>query len=104
MLSGETDFSSLKHAKELLLNLLGEFNGKSKVVFEGDYKEDFSKRLLLLEHELDGTMRRVLSLSHADPSGGKRSLDYLKLIGEKENALIDKERKITNYEERLRMA
>jgi uncharacterized coiled-coil protein SlyX len=49
-------------------------------------------------------MRRVLSLSQADPSGGKRSLDYLKLIGEKENALIDKERKISNYEERLRMA
>ena len=60
--------------------------------------------MLLLEHELEGTMRRVLSLSQADPSGGRRSLDYLKLIGEKENALIDKERKIGNYEQRLRVA
>jgi hypothetical protein len=42
-------------------------------------------------------MRRVLNLSQADPAGSKRSLDYVKLIGEKENALIDKERKITNF-------
>jgi hypothetical protein len=97
VLSGETDFGTLKHTKELLLSLLGEFNGKSKVVFEGDYKEDFSKRLLLLEHELEGTMRRVLSLSQSDPTGGKRSLDYVKLLTQKENALVDKERKISNY-------
>lgn len=94
----------MKHAKDLLLSLLGEFNGKSKVVFEGDYKEDFSKRLLLLEHELEGTMRRVLNLSQADPAGGKRSLDYSKILSEKENALVDRERKISNYEERLRAA
>lgn len=67
------------------------------MVFEGEYKEDFSQRLMLLEHELEGTMRRVLNLSQADPAGSKRSLDYVKLIGEKENALIDKERKIANF-------
>jgi chromosome segregation ATPase len=59
---------------------------------------------LLLEHELEGTMRRVLNLNQSDPSGSKRSLDYAKLIGEKETALNDKERKIMNYEERLRLA
>jgi hypothetical protein len=38
VISGETDFSSLMHSKEILLTLLNEFNGKNKVVFEGDYK------------------------------------------------------------------
>jgi hypothetical protein len=104
VVSGDTDFSSLRHSKEILLSLLGEFNGKNRVVFEGEYKDDFSKRLMLLEHELDGTMRRVLNLSQTDPSGSKRSLDYAKLLNEKENALSDRERKISNYEERLRQA
>jgi|LakMenE01Jun11ns_1017448.scaffolds.fasta_scaffold4681967_1 hypothetical protein len=52
---------------------------------------------MLLEHELDGTMRRILNVSHADPTGSKRSLDYTKLLNEKENALVDKDRKILNY-------
>ena len=42
------------------MQLLGEFDTQGRVVFEGDYKEDFNRRLLLLEHELEGTMRRGL--------------------------------------------
>jgi len=42
-------------------------------------------------------MRRVLNVSQIDPSGSKRSLDYTKLLNEKENALYDRDRKISNY-------
>jgi hypothetical protein len=49
-------------------------------------------------------MRRTLNVNQSDPSGGKRSLDYTKLLNEKENALLDRDRKIMNYEERLKVA
>ena len=48
-------------------------------------------------------MRRVLNVSQTDPSGSKRSLDYNKLLNEKENVLSDRDRKISHYEERLRL-
>lgn len=39
-----------------------------------------------------------------DPNGGKRSLDYSKLLNEKENTLVERDKKIQNLEERLRRA
>ena len=48
------------------MQLLGEFDTQGRVVFEGDYKEDFNKRLMLLEHEIEGTMRRGLGVTEVD--------------------------------------
>ena len=68
----------------------------------GDQKEDFNKRLLLLEGEIDGLMKRRVNASTADSTG--RVLDYDLLMNEKENQLVELEKKIQNLEEKLRRA
>lgn len=66
----------------------------------GDQKEDFNKRLLLLEGEIDGLMKRKVNASTADSTG--RVLDYDLLMNEKENQLVELEKKIQNLEDKLR--
>ena len=52
----------------------------------GDQREDFNKRLLLLEGEIDGLLKRRVNVSTSDGTG--RVLDYDLLINEKENQLV----------------
>ena len=56
--------------------------------FEGEYKDNFEKRLMLLEHDFDGLTRRVLNLKYMYPTEGNRSLDYSKFITEKEDTIL----------------
>ena len=49
-------------------------------------------------------MRRRIEFSVRDQQGGIRTLDYGNLLNEKENQIIELERKIANLEERLRRA
>ena len=72
----------------------------NRFVMTGDQKEDFSKRLLLLEGEIDGLMKRKVNASTSDSTG--RVLDYDLLMNEKENQLVELEKKIQNLEDKLR--
>jgi len=66
----------------------------------GDQKEDFNKRLILLEGEIDGLMKRKVNASTSDSTG--RVLDYDLLMNEKENQLVELEKKIQNLEDKFR--
>lgn len=72
----------------------------NRFVMSGDQKEDFNKRLLLLEGEIDGLMKRKVNASTADSTG--RVLDYDLLMNEKETQLVELEKKIQNLEDKLR--
>ena len=41
VVSGDTDYSSLKNMKSIMMELIGEFNNKNRIVFEGEYKDNF---------------------------------------------------------------
>jgi len=75
--------------------------GGSKITFSGDKKDDFNKRLILLEGEIEGLMKRRIDFSSKN-ADGSRSLDYTGVLNEKENQLVELEKKINNLEERLR--
>lgn len=62
----------------------------------GEQREEFNKRLILLEGELDGLMKRKINVGGGDGSG--RVLDYDLLMNEKENQLVELEKKIENLE------
>ena len=101
VISGYADVDHLKNLKNVLLTLQGSWLQEgNRFVMSGDQKEDFNKRLLLLEGELDGLMKRRVNASTADSTG--RVLDYDLLMNEKENQLVELEKKIQNLEEKLR--
>lgn len=60
--------------------------------------------MLLLEHEIDGLLKRRIDFSVRDREGGHRVMDYTGLLNEKENQIVELEKKIQNLEERLRRA
>jgi hypothetical protein len=60
------------------------------------------RRLLLLEHEIEGLLKRRISFSVKDQEGGHRTMDYTGILNEKENQIVELEKKIQNLEERLR--
>lgn len=60
--------------------------------------------MLLLEHEIDGLLKRRIDFSVRDKQGGHRVMDYTGLLNEKENQIVELEKKIQNLEERLRRA
>ena len=59
---------------------------------------------MLLEHEVEGLLKRKINFSVKDGKGGTRSLDYTSLLNEKEVQIVELEKKIQNLEERLRRA
>ena len=59
---------------------------------------------MLLEHEVDGLLKRRITFSVKDGQGQERFLDYTGLLNEKETQIVELEKKIQNLEERLRRA
>jgi hypothetical protein len=70
----------------------------------GDRKAQLDKRFFLIEHEIDGLLKRKINYTVKDSQGGSRSLDYTNILNEKENQIVELEKKIQNLEERLRRA
>jgi len=68
---------------------------------QANNKEDLLRRFQLLEQHVDGLLRRKITFSLKDQKSGTRSLDYTGLLNEKENQIIELERKIANLEQRL---
>ena len=61
LIHGESDFAQLSNLRNILLTLQSEFtSGGSQVVFAGEKKDDFNKRLILLEGEIDGLLKRKI--------------------------------------------
>ena len=53
---------------------------------------------------MDGLLRRRIEYSSKDYEGGSRSLDFSQLLQEKENEIALLQRRIENYEARLKRA
>jgi hypothetical protein len=101
VLSGISDISNLRNLKNILLSLQSEWlQDGNKFILTGNQKEEYNKRLHLLESEIDGLMRRKVNVSTGDSTG--RVLDYDLLMNEKETQIVELEKKIQNLEERLR--
>lgn len=73
-----------------------------QITIFGEKRDDLDRRLLLLEHELDGLLKRNILYNTKSAAG--RSLDYTNILNEKENQIVELEKKIENLEERLRRA
>lgn len=58
----------------------------------------------MIEHEIDGLLRRRIEYSAKDYEGGSRSLDFTTLLNEKENQIVELEKRIQNLEARLKIA
>lgn len=105
LIHGESDVAQLGNLKNILLTLQSEFtSGGSQIVFAGEKKDDFNKRLILLEGEIDGLLKRRIEFSGRDENGVSRVLDYTGVLNEKETQIVELEKKINNLEERLRRA
>lgn len=84
ILPGGTNYSILSDFKGSIVRLWEDFfSGKNSIQLEADKKEQLQKRLMLLEHEVDGLLRRRITFSVKDGQGGHRSLDYTGLLNEK---------------------
>ena len=84
VIHGESDFALLRNLKNILLGLQTEFTeGGAKVTFTGYKKDDVNKRLILLEHEIDGLLKRKINYATRDELGGTRFMDYTGLLNEK---------------------
>lgn len=94
--------ATLKNIRNVLLTLQQEFSSQNgpSIILEAQQKTNFHQRLLLLEGEIEGLMKRRITFS-AEGSEA-RCLDYSNLLNEKENQVVELEKKINNLEERLR--
>lgn len=103
IISGSSDIGLLSGLQEAILKLKSDyFSGSGSILIKSDERSEFDKRFLLFEHELDGLLRRRIEYSAKDFEGGTRNLDFTNLLHEKECQIIELEKKIQNFEERLR--
>jgi hypothetical protein len=99
-ITGKQDVPALSKLKNIILSLRREGAMHGSIQVEG--REDFEKRLQLAEREIDGILRKKIDCSVTDSQGGERVLDFSNLLNEKENQIVELERKIQNLEERMR--
>ena len=103
LVSGSSDYTRLAGLKDAILELRsGFFNPKNSITITDNAQDELSRRFLLIEHEIDGLLRRRIDLSTVDHIGGERNLDFTNLLNEKENQIVELEKKIQNLEARLR--
>ena len=92
----------LSRYKDILASLRNDFLEESHHhSLEEHKRETLEKRLLLLEHEIDGLLKRKINYTSKDMDG-TRFLDYTTMLSEKENEIVALHRKIGHLEERLR--
>ena len=105
VIKGSSDYSLLHGVKNAILTLRQDFfvNQGPTISIFGEKRDDLDRRLLLLEHEIEGLLRRDI-LYNLKAADGTRTLDYTNLLNEKENQIVELEKKIENLEERLRKA
>ena len=85
VVSGSSDYAQLNALKNALLLLKQDFFASpSHIHIQGEKRDDLDRRLILLEHEIDGLLRRRIEFSVKD-ANGSRNLDLTNLLNEKEN-------------------
>lgn len=90
--------------KDAILELKKSYFSSGGISVKGEKKDELDRRFLLIEHEIEGLMRRRIEYSSKDYEGGSRFLDFTNILNEKENQIIELEKKVQNLEERLRRA
>lgn len=105
VISGSSDWGILEALKDAIIKLKTDFFSRSgAITIKTEERSDLDRRFLLFEHELDGLLRRKIEYTGKDFEGGSRNLDFTNLLNEKENQIVELEKKIQNLEERLRRA
>lgn len=95
------DVVDLARFKDYLAALNNSFETDPELIqLPGAQKKHFEERLLLLEHEIDGLLKKKINFTSVDASG-TRFLDYTTILNEKENEIIGLNKKIENLENRL---
>ena len=56
------------------------FSEKATSKFPGDEREMLRKRLLLLEHEVDGMLKRKINFVISDDGNGERNIEYARIL------------------------
>lgn len=103
-MSGSSDVTLLTGLKGAILKLKDEFfAGHEGVIIKGERREQLDKRLFMIEHEIDGLLKRRISYTIREGETS-RTMDYTGILNEKENQIVELEKKIQNLEERLRRA
>jgi hypothetical protein len=103
VISGNNDYAILAALKDAISKLQTDFFSRSgSVTIQSEERVDLDRRFLLFEHELDGLLRRRIEYSAKDYEGGTRNLDFTTLLNEKENQIVELEKKIQNLEARLK--
>ena len=79
LISGESDFSSLAKLRNVILSLRREWSPEAEggIQFQSS---DLGRRLQLAESEIDGLLRRQITCSVKDSTGGERVLDYSSVL------------------------
>lgn len=105
LVSGTSDYGIIAALRDAIIKLKTDyFSRTGTVTIKGEERSELDKRFLLFEHELDGLLRRRIEYTAKDFEGGSRNLDFTGLLNEKENQIVELEKKIQNLEERLRRA
>lgn len=105
LLTGSSDYSKISALKSAILELRSNyFNPNNGLSVQGEKRDELDRRFLLIEHELDGLLRRRIEYSTKDYEGGSRNLDFTTLLNEKEVQIVELEKRVQNLEERLRRA
>lgn len=88
----------LGNMRNVLLTLRQEFSSQNgpSIILENEQKINFNQRFLLLEAEIEGLMRR--KINYTVEGGSERGLDYSSFLNEKENQVVELEKKINNLE------
>lgn len=99
IIPGGSNYSVLSDFKGSIIKLWNDFfEGKTTLDLSADKAELIRKRLFHLEHEIDGLLKRRIQFSVKDANGGERFLDYTGILNEKENQIVELEKKIQNLE------
>lgn len=91
----------LSKLKNVILSLRKDWGADRSRGIRTEGDADYEKRLQLAECEVEGLLKRRIHYSVKD-SNGERVLDYSVLLNEKENQVVELEKKIQNLEDRLR--
>lgn len=95
LITGSSDYSRISSLRSAILELRSNyFNPNSGLSVQGQNRDELDRRFLLIEHELDGLLRRRIEYSSKDYEGGSRNLDFTTLLNEKEVQIVELEKRI----------